>query len=239
MIYVLLLKNKQTKRTVVGRIGENDTATSKPVLAYVTDQIAEIEEDYNDELKVIVKHAVDEIRRKYTYFPAQVSFPSFFFFFLYPKKKLKKWISKGHLHPRTRQETFIDQAHTCTPHTHIHTYIPLYIYKQLVKLVRVLAELHQAEEEWREAGRAMASVDTEDQYFVTVMTKEERCEWRIATAQYFLQDEDNTAATTHIQKARKLLREIPLTNEGRQKLDLQQKVYTKKFQHFLKTWNEL
>jgi len=149
---------------VVKRIGENDTATSKPTLMYLAEQIAEIEEDYNSELAAIVKEGVDAIRPKYTYFPAP-----------------------------------------------------------LVKLVRVLVELHQAEEEWRDAGRAMASVDTEDQYFASVMTIAERCEWRISAAQFFLQDEDNAAATTHIQKSRKLLREVPLAHPDRLKLDLQQK----------------
>merc|ERR1712154_52194 len=35
------------------------------------------------------------------------------------------------------------------------------------------------------------------------------CQWRVETAEFFLQNEDNTSATKHIQKCRKMMREIP------------------------------
>merc|ERR1712154_375281 len=60
------------------------------------------------------------------------------------------------------------------------------------------------------AGRVMASIDTEDQHFWSKSFDiAARCEWRIETAEFFLQNEDNTSATKHIQKCRKLMREIP------------------------------
>ena len=110
-------------------------------------------------------------------------------------------------------ETFIDLVR------------PKYSYycDSLINVIRLISELHQADEEFRNAGKAMASIDTEDQYVQQVLSIYDRCEWRIQTAEYFLADEDNTSATTHIQKSRKLLREIKLNNPNRYKLELRHK----------------
>jgi COP9 signalosome complex subunit 4 len=93
----------------------------------------------------------------------------------------------------------------------------------LVKLTRVLSEIYQAEDNCRQAGRIMASIDTEDQYFVECMTIIERCDWRIQTAQLFLEDGDNTSATRHIVAAKQLLRDVPSKSNDRQRLQLQHK----------------
>lgn len=90
----------------------------------------------------------------------------------------------------------------------------------LVKLVRVLGEIYQDDEEFKTAGRIFASVDTEDEYIKRAMTITERCEWRITTAQLFLQEGENGPATRHIQQSKKLLRDIPLSNKDRMKLQL-------------------
>jgi COP9 signalosome complex subunit 4 len=102
---------------------------------------------------------------------------------------------------------------------------PKYSYfpEAMVHCCRLLAELYQADEEMRKAAQIMCAVDTEDQYYTSVMTPAERCEWRIATAEYYLAYEDNTGATTHIQKCRRLLRDIPLSHAKRQELDLRHK----------------
>lgn len=98
-----------------------------------------------------------------------------------------------------------------------------YFAESMVICGRLLAALYQADEDWRKAGRVMCVVDTEDQYYSSVMSIPERCEWRISTAEYFLADDDNTAATMHIQKCRRLLRDIPLSMAKRQELDLRHK----------------
>lgn len=86
-----------------------------------------------------------------------------------------------------------------------------YFSDSLLGISRLLAELYQADEDYSNAGRVMASIDTEDQhYWSPAFDIVARCEWRIVTAELFLQNEDNTAATKHIQKCRKLMRDIPL-----------------------------
>lgn len=97
-----------------------------------------------------------------------------------------------------------------------YTYFAL----SLVKLVRILGEIYQADDDFRTAGRIFASVDTEDQYIAKCMSITERCEWRITTAQLFLQDGENGPATRHIQASKKLLRDIPLSHKERMKLQL-------------------
>jgi COP9 signalosome complex subunit 4 len=89
-----------------------------------------------------------------------------------------------------------------------------------VTLLRLKSELHQAEEEWKDAAKSMARVDTEDQYFSEVMDLIERTQWRIDCAKLFLENEDNTEASFHIQKARKIFRDVPLTHEKREILGL-------------------
>eukprot|EP01084_Bolivina_argentea_P019562 36353_1 len=98
-----------------------------------------------------------------------------------------------------------------------------YFSEALIKIARLLAALYQADEDWTNAGRVMASIDTDDQYYQSAMLILEQCEWRIETAEYFLQNEDNTSATKHIQKCRKLMRDIPLSNSKRSELDLRYK----------------
>ena len=98
-----------------------------------------------------------------------------------------------------------------------------YFADSLVGIVRLQSDLFQAEEQWRDAGRALASVDTEDQYISKAMTIAKRTEWRIQTAKFFLMNDDNTSATTHIQKSRKLLRDVPLQLADRDRLVLQHK----------------
>jgi len=96
-----------------------------------------------------------------------------------------------------------------------------YFSASLLKVCKLLAELYQADEDWTNAGRVMASVDTEDQHFWSkTFDVAARCEWRIETAEFFLQNEDNTSATKHIQKCRKMMREIPLS-QARRKQQLQ------------------
>lgn len=87
-----------------------------------------------------------------------------------------------------------------------------YFAGSLLNVCKLLAEIYQADEDWTNAGRVMASIDTEDQHFWSdTFDISKRCEWRIETAEFFLQNEDNTAATKHIQKCRKLMRDIPLS----------------------------
>merc|ERR1719242_1821413 len=91
---------------------------------------------------------------------------------------------------------------------------PKYTYfsDSLLKICKLLAELYQADDDFTDAGRVMASVDTEDQhYWSASFDIVARCEWRITTAEFFLQNEDNTSATKHIQKCRKLMRDIPMS----------------------------
>mmetsp|Transcript_53232 Transcript_53232/g.84998 ORF Transcript_53232/g.84998 Transcript_53232/m.84998 type:complete len:423 (-) Transcript_53232:853-2121(-) len=100
-------------------------------------------------------------------------------------------------------------------------------YAQALLLVsKLLAEIYQADEDWTNAGRVMASIDTEDQHFWDERTFDiaKRCEWRIETAEFFLANEDNTSATKHIQKCRKLMRDIPMKQaKMKQQLDLRYK----------------
>eukprot|EP01084_Bolivina_argentea_P019563 36354_1 len=102
-----------------------------------------------------------------------------------------------------------------------YTYFP----QSLLKICKLLAALYQADEDWVNAGRVMASIDTEDQHFWSKSFDiVARCEWRIETAEFFLQNEDNTSATKHIQKCRKLMREIPLSaGKVKQQLGLRYK----------------
>jgi len=138
---------------VVDQIGENDSGTSKPLLLYLSNQLENIEEDYNSELLEICKFFIERVRPKYSYFA-----------------------------------------------------------ESLLKICKLLAELYQADEDWTNAGRVMASIDTEDQHFWSkTFDISARCEWRIETAEFFLQNEDNTSSSKHIQKCRKLMRDIPLS----------------------------
>lgn len=138
---------------VVDQIGENDSGTSKPVLLYLSEQLENIEEDYNSELLEICQFFIERVRPKYSYFA-----------------------------------------------------------ESLLKICRLLAALYQADEDWINAGRVMASIDTEDQHFWSdSFDIAARCEWRIETAEFFLQNEDNTSSSKHIQKCRKLMRDIPLS----------------------------
>ncbi len=137
---------------IIDQIGENNTTISKPLLLYLSQELENIEEDYNDRLLEICKFFIERIRPKYTYFS-----------------------------------------------------------DTLLRVCKLLAALYQADEDYINAGRVMASVDTEDQHFWNDKTFNivNRCEWRIETAEFFLQMEDNTSATKHIQKCRQLMREIP------------------------------
>ena len=138
---------------VVDQIGENDTTTSKPLLIYLSSELENIEEDYNDQLLEICKFFIQRVRPKYSYFA-----------------------------------------------------------QSLLSVCKLLAEIYQADEDWTNAGRVMASIDTEDQHFWSkTFDISKRCEWKIETAEFFLQNEDNTSATKHIQKCRKLMRDIPLS----------------------------
>jgi len=92
-----------------------------------------------------------------------------------------------------------------------------------IKLTSISADLYQANEEWKLAARVLQSIDTEDQYVAATIGVDQRCDWRIRTAELFLQDEDNTAATNHIQKARRLLRDLPLSHASRQSLEIRHK----------------
>jgi len=151
---------------VVNRIGENDTTTSKPLLAHLAKRMEAVSEDYNDELLEICKEFIERVRPKYSYFSGS-----------------------------------------------------------LLSVCKLLAELYQADEDWTNAGRVMASIDTEDQHFWSdTFDMAARCEWRIETAEFFLQNEDNTSATKHIQKCRKMMREIPMSAAKRkQQLELRYK----------------
>jgi len=86
-----------------------------------------------------------------------------------------------------------------------------YFAHPLLIVIKLLADLYQADDDYTNAGRVMASVDTDDQHFWDDETFDiaKRCQWRVETAEFFLQNEDNTSATKHIQKCRKMMREIP------------------------------
>jgi len=137
------------------------------VLLTLSQELENVEEDYNDELTEICKFFIERLQPKYTYFS-----------------------------------------------------------EALLKVCKLLAELYQAEEDYTNAGRVMASVDTEDPHYQSSGQFDivARCEWRISTAEFFLQDEDNTSATKHIQKCRKLMREIPVSSaKVKQQLQLRYK----------------
>ena len=55
-----------------------------------------------------------------------------------------------------------------------------------------MVDLHQAEDEHRDGARLLSSIDTDDQYVAATMNVADRIEWRIRTAEFFLEDEDNT-----------------------------------------------
>mmetsp|Transcript_39209 Transcript_39209/g.64157 ORF Transcript_39209/g.64157 Transcript_39209/m.64157 type:complete len:423 (-) Transcript_39209:141-1409(-) len=152
---------------VVEQIGENNTATSKPLLLFLAKRLESIEEDFNDQLLEVCKLFIERVRPKYTYYA-----------------------------------------------------------QSLLLVCKLLAELYQADEDWTNAGRVMASIDPDDQHFWDDNTFDiaKRCEWRIETAEFFLQNEDNTSATKHIQKCRKLMRDIPLSKaKVKQQLGLRYK----------------
>eukprot|EP01084_Bolivina_argentea_P184638 318450_1 len=80
--------------------------------------------------------------------------------------------------------------------------------KAIATVVKLTAELHQAEEDWLSAGKSMASIDIDEKCFCESMTIKERCEWRIDTAEYFLQMEDCIAAELHTEKYEMLFQDM-------------------------------
>jgi len=98
-----------------------------------------------------------------------------------------------------------------------------YYCEALINMVRLSAEIYQSNDEYKLAGRMMANIDTDDQYVCTILNNIERCDWKIFTAQLYLEDGDNTSANTHIQKARKYLKDIPQSHNKYLELELQLK----------------
>lgn len=118
-------------------------------------------------------------------------------------------------------EDFNDELQRVVTHARNALYDHLvYFPGSIVKIIRLLADCYQADEEWRDAAKTMSSIDIDDQYIIPVLSIYQRFDWRIQTAELYLAMEDNTAATSHIQKARKLKRELPTNDKESQKLIL-------------------